>query len=747
MYSSSCTDLSTDVKSVVGNLKNLGDEIESRKELPLANFSKKDLKMCEKLAETLKEIDHKRIEAHQTLEMYTITASVLRHQLKAFPHKIKAELEDVLLSARKSDVALIQTLQICLSDLIQAGSQIEKRKEVLELHSDVLKPEYTSVTMRYRTQVEEVNSLMTNRAKAQIVLNETDDSLRDAQRKIEGLYADLTELDNEIEAFKVDFQIEKESLHDTLKENLKLYTTFSENNQQLTICLGSIEDEALKTSLLMKQQQQTLQDVTEGILHEVALEKQLYINLQQETDVARHLEDTRILIRNDYKTMRNQFKDKENQLDHQTNKFLHEVEQVEVQVGKLLTKKRSLQKDLKKEQDCKVMHQSSVTSLEKDVTNSKHILQFQSEESSRLKAENHNLELRLLQLQESHEISVHQYKDQIQSLQSSLTEEKRVRKDLEKAYCKIQSQVHSQECDLAQTESLLFESKSETDTQQECMLQKLSLLQCQLCTAKEHAVCLTTEILAASKQLETVMNDLQSDIQEIQMKNSEIHETILDRDEALKNLQLCYDAMESKHKSTTTSYEEEKMVVIAMKNKRCGQMEVIHQLQKQKKDVKLHQYTLRMEIISQRAYTRQNLQNQVARAVDTEHTVSTSQQQLKAVTTENEQIAHLIVDFEQECLYFQNIQVNAANVTEQLTSKLERTQESLKKHWNKDKQVEKETSKYHELLLKKMLLLQNHSSKRTEMTSVALTVFEEQMIIFSQYLKVILNKKHTVIVE
>lgn len=712
----------SDVKCEVEYLRSIEQELVSS-----VDGKAKSLGAIKQLTSVLSSLDAARTKAHEKLEAETIAASVLRHRLGTFQQTLQVELAGIISAAESSVVSQKTYLQKCLSDLKAAGAQIERRQTVLELQSEDLVPRLKSEVGKYQELIEEVNQLMTKRSKVKIVLNETLDKLQSTLSKTGGLTADMARLEEETMEICKDFEVEQKRLHTTLVNIKVMVSTKEDENKQLTRECNTVEDDATKAVNVMRTAQQRLSDVTMEIHRQMDLKQQLQTNIKQEGEQTQELTNTSARIQSTGLRTREHFQNEEKQLKEQRHVLLEGVKEIEAEVNVLAVAQKRIQTALRKERDSKDKHQLSVTSIQESVCTLKKTLQFQSEEGAKLQAENQEFEFQLSQCIESYQTMCGLHEDQIQCLQHSLEEEKDVRRNMEAEISEMESQISSLEDGLATTTTTLCTSEETRRRIGDTTLQKLTILQNSVQRAEEHNAHLKNELLMATTKLQSLTDDLHFQSRQLEERNATFQSQLMNKLAALEELKPRCTSLEDEHRQRSATYDAEKEAIICMKSKRNELRDTAKRLQSQLESTIEVQDALRMEVISQRAYSREQLKCQMACVQKTEKQVAMANQQLKAVVMANSHITEMIETLQKECFWIKEQYGSDNDVYKHHVHGLRAIRETLRTRWEEKDEMEKDYACHCEDVLKRISLLFTQSEMRKRLTSDVHSDLKEQM--------------------
>jgi chromosome segregation ATPase len=243
------------------------------------------------------------------------------------------------------------------------------------------------------------------------------------------------------------------------------------------------------------------------------------------------------------------------------------------------------------------------------------------------------------------------YEDQIQNFSRSLEEENNLRKKRELEIKELNLQISSLQSELTTLTTNLATSTESSTSQRDETLQKISVLQSNVKEMEEHNLCLQNELVTVTTKLQSVREDLHSRRQELDKQNAHLKRDLMNKLAALEEIRPRCASLEDEYQHKTAMYDAEKEEIIRMKNHRNGLTDAAKQLQKQIKSIVDTQERLRMEVIRERAYAREQLRHQTLCVQKTEEQVAIANRKLEAVVTENLRISEMIETLQQDCLW------------------------------------------------------------------------------------------------
>ena len=166
LHSSSVVDVSSGKQRVQVDsteiLRNIELLLQSESIFP-PHTKEKAISTVKNLTSILSTLDKHVQDSHETLETETIRSSALRYKFDNMPNAIQQEIQQIVMSARLSNQAIIDDLQNRLKEMEEEISRLEKDKQITELHTSVIVPTMKNLKKDYDTAIEFLNNMLTMR--------------------------------------------------------------------------------------------------------------------------------------------------------------------------------------------------------------------------------------------------------------------------------------------------------------------------------------------------------------------------------------------------------------------------------------------------------------------------------------------------------------------------------------------------------------------------------------------------------
>ncbi|CAF1528481.1 unnamed protein product, partial [Didymodactylos carnosus] len=209
------SDVTASVKNALRHLKHLGECFREN------TFSEKNVNSVDNVADTLLQLEQELIKLYSEYEAQSIGASALRHRLKILPDEYKLEITSAVNCARESNTSVIHRLQNELDALLKQLKEHNERDASLNTEIVVLQAEKNALQQRYDETIALVNQRMSDKAKLQINLNETRDTVRETNQYTYDLEEDIMALKEKLIQERNNARQEKSRLEEDIASTVK----------------------------------------------------------------------------------------------------------------------------------------------------------------------------------------------------------------------------------------------------------------------------------------------------------------------------------------------------------------------------------------------------------------------------------------------------------------------------------------------------------------------------------------------
>ncbi|XP_043929515.1 coiled-coil domain-containing protein 175-like [Protopterus annectens] len=164
------------------------------------------------IADLIKELEQARKNVHDLLEVETIEVSKLRFKCSNLPHEFCKEIEDAVFATRNSNASQLNHLQTELKSITDEIELTEEKQNRLKKQNRFLIPELERLKIQHVDVIEQLNQQMAEKANKRIILNDTYDKVRGAQKAVVNLKDAIEDMEEVMTNERKEFNEEKERL-------------------------------------------------------------------------------------------------------------------------------------------------------------------------------------------------------------------------------------------------------------------------------------------------------------------------------------------------------------------------------------------------------------------------------------------------------------------------------------------------------------------------------------------------------
>lgn len=336
----SIAELSYDVTIAVQYLRELAQHM---KTIP-QSFVPSDLVIVDEIVSSLKELDTKRLRAHELLEAETIKASILRHKLAILPKTLKEEIDAKVKQARESNAGRIGSMQSRIAELNNLIEVSTRSQQLLKMHNELLEYEQGNSSETYSELVKKLNNCMADKSKMQIQLNDLIEKLRDVLHKNEQLMNDMAKVDKDMEELRQKYTQEMEYLDEALKATKKKHRIKEEEKRVLDQQLKTMETELFKKEMEMKDLTTEVLLAESEVRRFEAAKKELKHNSDSASKDIQNFKLQCTKLEEETVKMGEDYEAKVNEILKRTEKIRKEIEQVAQETKELSESELKLKK-------------------------------------------------------------------------------------------------------------------------------------------------------------------------------------------------------------------------------------------------------------------------------------------------------------------------------------------------------------------------------------------------------------------
>ena len=210
--------------------------------LEQTNFTIEDVENCDNVAELLQELENVVKKLHEELETETIKTSVFRHKLTLFNNDLQKEIDENVMAVRQSNMQVINELKAKLSALTHSMEKLHTRDQELTQHIDhmklffysqnywtcdwkvwiiIFRPQKNSLSRTHQDVIYDLNAKMSDKAEAQIRVNETYDTLKSVNETVADMEEAIIQLKEQVVKEKNEARLIKNQLDEQRLQTMK----------------------------------------------------------------------------------------------------------------------------------------------------------------------------------------------------------------------------------------------------------------------------------------------------------------------------------------------------------------------------------------------------------------------------------------------------------------------------------------------------------------------------------------------
>jgi len=525
-------------------------------------FQERDVSSVRKVAKAIQQADKECIEVHEVLETETIKSGTLRHQLQFFPDSVLTEIACAVESARQSNADELKILQEKLQSLYRdIGFLDEKQRKLTKLNT-ILHPERDMVRTQHEEVISQLNQRMADKASKQITLNETRDDLRDTNQKIVDLETGIMILKEDMIQERADARREKKHLkqcvHDTTKKTKRQKEANMAKKKELDV---------LKEELIISENE--LSDIRKIIRRheankaryenqEYSFQSQLDRECKENADLKeRGFELGQYLLQ-----MEKQHLLKKSQLEQYVIELDIEITQTSGEYSQLEDQWCQLKEDIEEATQKQEIDSSKVQDLDSVLQTKKEDLTGKASETARMKQENDEMELRMKQLEENHQVTVQLLSKQISDFRDILTRERKERFDLQEKRDNLTREIDDFKLAFGKFMSEMNYRINQAKQEQGDLSNEGTQLQKDLQSDYIISEQLRSDLQQLQQSFDGMRDSLGGIITNLQTGKEELERILLERRQQIEESTPAYDELEKLFEEKSKEYEEKKKNVV-----------------------------------------------------------------------------------------------------------------------------------------------------------------------------------------
>ncbi|XP_071797447.1 uncharacterized protein [Asterias amurensis] len=717
-------------------------------------FQDKDIDIVGNVTEAIKQLDEERTGVHLILETETINSSILRHQLQFFPASIHSEISSAVESARQSNAEELKALQDQLKSLNEDIGFLDDKQRKLNKQNAILHPERDMVRTQHEEVISQLNQRMADKASKQITLNETRDELRDTNQKIVDLETGIMILKEDMIQERADARREKKHLkqcvHDTTKKTKRQKEANIAKKKELDV---------LQEELVISEND--LSDIRKIIRRHEA-NKARYENqeitfqdqLDRENKENADLKEKGIELGQHLLQMEKQHLLKKAQLEQTLMELDIEITQTNDDYDRLEGQWDTLKEDIAVATENREMDSTKVNDLDTVLQNKKEDLTKKANETARMKQENDEMELRMKQLEENHQVTVQLLGKQITDFRSILTRERKERFDLQEKRDKLTREIDDFKLAFSK---FMFDMNlriNKAKQEQTDLSNEGVQLQKELQSDSAATQQLQSELKQMKEKFTKMKNKLDDSIKHLHKTQEGLEKDRSEKTHQIKESTPGYDELEKLFDEKTKEYEAKKKSVVQLKNQRSsledaaarGKKEIVKlsnpsPLGKKSSTTLAPQVVLRQELKHQRTRALSKMKEQAKELERIEEDIYQAGRKLNTVIMENQKFQVGISKLDEDCKSIGHQSDVNLVLKDSLQDKLVLQRDKLVAGWQREKSMQKDSSDRDRLLLDDITELQERTDNREQKIAEITEKLHHELVLLAQFLSNVAQRR------
>ncbi|XP_071962173.1 uncharacterized protein [Antedon mediterranea] len=725
------------VNSTIEHLQELGDRMRTSE----YTFQDADVDLLNAISQSIKDLDIERVQVHNTLEIETIAASLLRNKLQFFPSSIKREIKDAVESARSSNAEELKNLQDELTALNDSLIYLEDKQKNLSKENAILHPERDMVRQQHEEVISQLNQRMADKASKQITLNETRDQLRDTNQKIVDLETGIIILKEDMIQERADARQEKKRLKQAVHDTTKRTKKQKEANIAKKKELDQLHDQVLISENQLSDIRRTVRRYETSRLRLEGQEEELTIQLNKELKENEDLVQKGEDLANMQLKLTNKYE--RNKLEHNENmkQLQSEIAQTKVGYDKLDEEWKDLRVDEATASDIQKREGVKVKELDDALQSKKSELMTKANETARMKQENDVMEMQMKQLDENHQITIQLLQKQIEDFRNQLAKERKERFDLQEKRDALSREVEDFRSGFNKFMHNINERMDKAKTDHRDLKNEAIQLKKNIGQDEIDMETLGSELHTSENafgkmksQLENVIGHLQGEIEELENQLAEKIHTIEERTPA-------YEKLENTYMEEVKEYEDKKKKIVKLKNKKQNLETTTSQTKHRIEKLAIPITQLRQKIKEQRSVALDTMKTQGKELKDIETKIYHAGRKLKAVFEENDKFKTFNTKMDVDTTELEELIKLNDVLEETLKTEVISQRGVLEKGWKENKKLEKQFAKRDQVFLDGITDLQHRTNEREQKVAGVTDQLCQELVLLSTFLENVSSRR------
>eukprot|EP00057_Strongylocentrotus_purpuratus_P025632 XP_011680106.1 PREDICTED: interaptin isoform X3 [Strongylocentrotus purpuratus] len=714
-------------------------------------FRDNDIAMIDGVAGAVKELDAERVKLHMMLETETINSSILRHQLQFFPDQIKKEIMAAVESARQSNAEELKSLQNKLQLLNETIEELEELHKKLSKENAILAPERDMVRAQHEEVISQLNQRLADKAGKQIMLNETRDKLRETNQKIVDLETGIVILKEDMIQERSDARQEKKRLkqavHDTTKKTKKQKEANISQKKQVDVLQEQLTGKKLELSDIMK----VIRRFDTNRSRSEAQEKLLQDQLDKEVVHNEQMKDEGIKLSLQLTDLETKTGKKEAYLETKVDELERDINKTNTEYDGL--KKEHDEKKFIVEEVLEVAEKegSKVQEIDNILQGKKDDLTKKATDTARMKLENDEMEKKMKNLEENHQITVQLLTKQIQAFRENLTRERKERFELQEKRDSLSRELEDFRQEFAKYMSTMSERINKAKQDHVDLTNEGEQLTRDITKDDVTITTLEKDLKKAEANFSKVKKKLQDEIANIENKIADAEGSLEAKMKELEEKTPIFEELEKMFEEKQEEYNSKKKGIVELKNKKIVLVTSSNRAQREIQkliapgDRALFalppKVALKHLLRQQRSAALGRMKEQGRELEELEENIFHAGRKLKAVTEENVRFTGAIEKMQKESVSIEGQISRHSSLEESLKHLVISQRGHLEVGWEKDKALQDEFAKRDQVFLDDITDLCCRADRREQVVSDITDKLQQEIVMLTSLLETVAERR------
>ncbi|XP_054758856.2 centromere-associated protein E-like isoform X1 [Lytechinus pictus] len=770
---------STEMPGVNAALQRL-QELAERMKSEEFGFRDNDITMIDGVSEAIKELDAERVKLHMLLETETINSSILRHQLQFFPDQIKKEIMAALESARQSNADELKNLQDKLQLLNETIDDLEETHKKLSKENAILAPERDMVRAQHEEVISQLNQRLADKAGKQIMLNETRDHLRETNQKIVDLETGIVILKEDMIQERSDARQEKKRLkqavHDTAKKTKKQKEANIAQKKQVDLLQEQLTAKKLELNDILK----VIRRFDTNRTRSEAQEKLLQDQLDKELVHNEQMKDEGIKLSLQLTDLETKTGKKEAILQTKVTELERDITKTNKQYDGLKTEHDEKKVIVEEALEVAEKEGSKVQEIDNILQSKKDDLTKKATDTARMKLENDEMEMKMKNLEENHQITVQLLTKQIQDFRENLTRERKERFELQEKRDALSRELEDFRQDFAKYMSTMSDRINKAKQDHVDLTNEGEQLTKDIAKDDITIKTLEKDLKKAEGNFSKVKKKLHDEIANIENKIADAEATLEAKMKELEEKTPIFEELERMFEEKQDEYKNKKKGIVELKNKKSVLMTSSNRAQREiqkliapgpeseTEEVKvklpelppigeslftsedetrnktfksLSKVALRHLLKQQRSAALGRMKEQGRELQELEENIFHAGRKLKAVTEENVKFTGAIEKMKKESVSIEEQISRHSSLEESLKHLVISQRGHLEVGWEKDKALQDEFAKRDQVFLDDITDLCRRADHREQVVSDITDKLQQEILMLASLLETVAERR------